>query len=446
MKPKDEDVKKNIKQEALHYFHHGKLKISEIAEKLGKSPRTVYRWLNGEKKPHIPRQQESQTSRKRRRQYSDEILARIVQLKSEYPKRSARIIRSLLESEHPSPIPSETTIRRILVEKGMGRIAAEARKGYITFERERPNELWQIDIAGVQTVAHLGPLYLFALIDDCSRFIPAAFYAENQKGTQVMRLLQLAIVDHGRPLAILADNGTQFRNVLSNLESKYEKLLHLLDIKPVYARVRHPQTKGKLERFFGTVKSMFLSEARFQAKQHPDWTLTDFNHQLQEWLEFYNNKHRHRSLPNRSPPAKIYFHKVPRVNRPLEIVVDWDMWIREVESRKVSKTNFISFRGNRFTVPLGYAGLKVSIWITGNTLEIHRNNQCLVSYILKTPILDKKGPQTRRIAQSGTIGYRGKYYSISYKMAGQQVTVKESADGTILLIYSQGQLIKQLPK
>ncbi len=118
---------------------------------------------------------------------------------------------------------------------------------------------------------------MFALIDDCSRFVPAAFYVDNQKGYHVIRLLQHAIVGYGRPLTIVADNRTQFRNVLNNLDSKYEKLLKLLDIKPIFARARHPQTKGKLERFFGTVKSMFLSEARFQAKQHPEWTLSDFN-------------------------------------------------------------------------------------------------------------------------------------------------------------------------
>ena len=39
-----------------------------------------------------------------------------------------------------------------------------------------------------------------------------------------------------------------------------------------------------------------------------------------------------------------------------------------------------------------------------------------------------------------------KYYSIDYKMAGQQVLVKETADGLELLIYAQGQLIQRIPK
>ena len=446
MTTKKNNVNAELRQEAIHYYYHGKLSVSAIAEKLRKSTRTIYRWLEQDKTPPSDRQQKVILARKRQRKYPKEIMAQILQLKGDNPKRSARIIKNLLIAETPGHIPSETTIRRYLLENGLGRVAAEARRGYVMFERAQPNELWQIDIAGVQTIGHLGPLYLFALIDDCSRFIPAAFYADNQKGFHVIRLLHRAITSYGRPLAIVADNGTQFRNVLHNLDSKYEKLLKLLDVQPIFARARHPQTKGKLERFFGTVKSMFLSEARFQVKQHPTWTLSDFNKKLQEWLEFYNTVHRHRSLPGRSPPSTIYLTKKPRIFRPLERKMDWDRWIRKLETRRVSKTNFISYNGSRFSIPPGYAGLQVELRIFANHLEIYRKQQCLTKIDVNPTVLLRKKTQTRRIAQAGTIGYGGKYYTISYKMAGQQVEVKESADGSELLIYSQGQLIQRLKK
>ncbi len=65
---------------------------------------------------------------------------------------------------------------------------------------------------------------------------------------------------------------------------------------------------------------------------------------------------------------------------------------------------------------------------------------------MEPSVLVLKKKSTRRIAQNGSIGYEGKYYTISYKMAGQQVEVKKSADGSELLIYCQGQLIQQLKK
>ena len=98
----------------------------------------------------------------------------------------------------------------------------------------------------------------------------------------------------------------------------------MMDIEPIFARVRHPQTKGKLERFFGTVKIMFLSEARFQVKADPTITLNRFNQMFQTWLEFYNTKHKHRGLPNRCSPSNVYFGKPNRIYRPLKVQIHWD--------------------------------------------------------------------------------------------------------------------------
>lgn len=108
----------------------------------------------------------------------------------------------------------------------------------------------------------------------------------------------------------------------------------------------------------------------------------------------------------------------------------------------------LSFRGQQYPVPPGYAGLQVELWVSDNSIEILKNNQLLAKFPLDSYILsaERRKTHTRRVAQAGTIGYGGKYYTESYKMAGQQVSVKESADGTTLLIYYQDQLIKELPK
>ena len=435
-----------IKQDVFHFFYHKKLPVSEIALNVKKSTRTIYRWIHEREKPSTICEHDQSIRCHSQKKYSQEVLNRIIELKKENLKRSARIIREFLIREETSLVPSETTIRRYLMNHGLGKIASESRQGYVVFEREKPNELWQIDIAGVQSVGHLGKIYLFALLDDCSRFIPAAFYASDQKGTHVIRLLQEGITTYGRPLQILADNGTQFKNVMGNLGSKYERVLHLLDIKPIFARVRHPQTKGKLERFFGTVKSMFLSEARFQVKQNKSMTLTEFNRLFQEWILFYNTKHRHRSLPKRCSPCKVYLEKPNRIYRPLEIDVDWNRWCKKLETRRVSKTNSISYLGRRFPIPPGYAGLKVTLLINTQKCDIFRGDQCIASFVIAPSSFSKLNSQYRKIAQNGVIGYGGKYYSVSYKMAGQQVRVQETADGSELLIYYQSQLIKRLKK
>jgi transposase InsO family protein len=436
----------SIKNRILHQYYHQKKPIEEIAKIEGRSVRTIYRWLQKAQNQDINGQSKQPRICHYKSIFPDEVWTRIVELKLENTKRTAQIIHNHLKADNYPKIPSMTSIRRHLSKSGLGRISSEYRRGYIAFEREFPNELWQIDIAGVQTVGHLGQLYLFALLDDCSRFIPAAFYVTDQKAFRVIQLLQDSITKYGRPLQILADNGTQFKNILGNLGSKYERLLKLIDVKPVFARVRHPQTKGKLERFFGTVKTMFLSEARFQVKSDPSYTLGQFNQDFEKWLKFYNTQHKHRGLPNRCSPSKIYFGKENRIFRPIKVQIDWDRWIAQTHRRKVMKSNTISYNGQHFSIPPGFAGLEVNIWVNPDTIAIFRGEQCIVEHKISPALLSKRKSQSRKISHNGTIGYEGKHYYISYKMSGQQVLVRESADGKDLLIYHQNQLLTRIER
>ena len=70
-------------------------------------------------------------------------------------------------------------------------------------------------------------LYLIALLDDNSRFIVAAEYFKDQRGLNVLKIIRNAVMAYGRPNQILADNGTQFRNLIGELGTKYTKSLKL---------------------------------------------------------------------------------------------------------------------------------------------------------------------------------------------------------------------------
>ena len=123
---------------------------------------------------------------------------------------------------------------------------------------------------------------MIALLDDCLRFVVVAQYFKEQSATMVISVVRDAVLAYGRPNQIVADNGTQFKNILGDLITKYSKLLESLGIKPIFARPCHPQTKGKLERWFKTVKQMFLFEARYHVKNHPECTFTKFRSMFEE--------------------------------------------------------------------------------------------------------------------------------------------------------------------
>jgi len=434
--------KESNREEAREFRHNRGLSIKELASHYGKSERTIYRWLNNRNKKNSPDQQNQKIKHKRVRKYPPEIFTRIVEFKKEIPQRSAPIVWKLLKKEFPNTTPSLSTIYKYFHEQGLVYKNRNQRQGYIKFERSKPNDLWQIDIAGVQTVGHLEKLYLIALLDDNSRFIVAAEYFKDQKGINVIKVIRNAVLAYGRPNQILADNGTQFKNLIGELGTKYTKLLEILNIKPIFAKPNHPQTKGKLERWFGTVKQMFLGEARFKVKQNPDYTLTDFNQIFKNWVEWYNTEKPHRSMPGNNPPIKRYFDTEDRFFRPLQANVNWNRWLHEIEQRKVNKYNEIHYKSQKFHVPPGYSGTRVEVIEYEDKIELYYRDQLIITHSYNVPINQKK--KIRKITHNGTIRYKGKLYNIDYKLSGKTVEVQEINDGKNILVYLKGVLLKTL--
>ena len=429
-------------EEARELRHNKGLTIEELASHYGKSERTIYRWLRNHHKKNSPDQHILKKVHNRTRKYPPKIFTRIIELKKEIPQRSAPIVRKLLKKEFSNTIPSLSTIYKYFDKQGLIYKNRNRRQGYIKFERSKPNDLWQIDIAGVQTVGHLEKLYLIALLDDNSRFIVAAEYFKDQKGINVVKVIRNAVLAYGRPNQIVADNGTQFKNLIGELGTKYTRLLESLNIKPIFAKPNHPQTKGKLERWFGTAKQMFLGEARLKINQNPDYSLTDFNQLFKNWVDWYNTEKPHRSLPGNTPPLKRYFNTEDRIFRPLRANVNWERWLHEIEQRKVNKYNEIYYKTQKYHVPPGYSGTRVEVIEYEDKIEIYYINHLIMTHSYNIPIKQKR--IKRKITHSGIIMYKGNPYSIDYKLAGKTVEVQEMNDGKNLLVYLNGVLLKTL--
>ena len=437
--------KKELSQRAIEMYYNQGRSIEDISAELNKSKRTVYRWLKNANQEDSLVSHNSTMKKRRQKKYPPEVFNRIIELKEELPQRSAPLVHSILKGTFPTDCPSISTIRKFVQEQGLTYKSTDRKQGYIHFQRSKPNDLWQIDIAGVQTVGHLKQLYLIALLDDCSRFVVAARYFKDQKGINVIKIVRDAVLAYGRPNQILADNGAQFRNILGELGTKYFRLLKSLGIKPIFAKPYHPQTKGKLERWFGTVKQMFLIEARLYIKHNPDLTLADFNLRLEEWVKWYNTEKSHRSLPNKCPPAKIFFETEDRIFNPIKAKVNWNRWLHELEQRKVNKYNEIHYKSQLFSVPPGYSGSKIDVIEYEDKIEIYFKENLIITHPYNVSIITKKiGKSTRKINYSGEISYKGKHYTIDYKLAGKTVEVQESDDGRKLLVYFNGVLISTL--
>ncbi len=436
--------KELMKQDAFLMYHEKGMSLADIAKHFEVSPRTIRRWIrDGEKHRDHPVSITKRT-RIRPRHYPAAVFDRIRALKEENVHRSASAVHCFLKREMRKDCQSISLIRKYIADAGLKPNPNENRKGYVKFTRPRPNDLWQIDIAGVQTIGHVGKVYLHAILDDCSRYIVAARYYSDQRGINVLRTLRDAFEEYGRPNQVLADNGSQFRNILGELGTKYSRFLEIIDVEPIFARPYHPQTKGKLERWFGTIASSFLSEARLHAARNADMTISDLNTTLDGWVTWYNNEKPHRSLPPGKVPADLYFGIPDRIHRPLVTTIDWDRWFMIAGIRKVSKYNTISYKKETIQVPPGHAGCKVEVLDNGDRFEVYHGDTRLASHVVDMDFMRIRNKEfERKVNKDGYVKYRGWTFPLGSLMAGKQVIVREMDQGRKIAMYCDGVLYKE---
>jgi putative transposase len=151
---------------------------------------------------------------------------------------------------------------------------------FVKYEWPRPNMLWHTD----WTTCPFTDFQLIAFIDDHSRYIIHAEYFTNATTENTVLAFARAIKQHGKPDAILTDNGTQF-----NVHGLFEEFCKKHGIHHILGRIHHPQTNGKIERWFGTYKQEF--------KNGED--------NLDSFVKYYNERRLHQGI-NYITPLQRY--------------------------------------------------------------------------------------------------------------------------------------------
>ena len=156
------------------------------------------------------------------------------------------------------------------------------------FRAKKPNELWQLDIKGPVTVN--GKRYWFVVcIDDYSRYIIALKQLDHCPTTNEIMLILLQSIKKYMPKNILTDHGSQFSE-----EWKY--FCKHNGIEPLFAHVRYPQDKEKVERTIRNIAEEFTN----LLEKFPHW----LNGQIEDFMEWYNNCRFHRGI--NATPKQLY--------------------------------------------------------------------------------------------------------------------------------------------
>jgi transposase InsO family protein len=292
--------------------------------------------------------------------------ARIVELRKRHPRWGARRIEAELARAKLEP-PAVSTIHRALRRNHL--VAPQPprqAKATKRFEREVPNDLWQIDATQLG-LAGGERAWVVDVLDDHARFLLAAIACTSPSGEAAWACLLAASSAYGLPRQLLSDNHLSFTGRLFGLTVAFERKLAELGVELINAAPAHPQTLGKLERFHRTLKEWLAEEG-------PAADLEHLQLLLDRSRAHYNGERPHQGIGN-ATPAERYLsgHAAPALLPALALpdTETTPSYPPHSVVRKVSAVGVVSYQGTGIIVPMRYAGASVRVLEVGKLVQIY---------------------------------------------------------------------------
>jgi transposase InsO family protein len=258
----------------------------------------------------------------------------IERLKRESPSRTAAALFNHLALADPNqqqPDLSPSTLYRFLRARGLterqlllDKAATSAHKKY---EAEFANQIWQSDMLFGPWVLRSGggqqQVFLQATLDDASRLIPHAQFYPNQGLDSFLDCLRQAISARGIPTRLYMDNAKIYRS------PQLARIAASIGILIIHTPPYQPEGRGKIERFFRSVREQFLADLDPKALL----SLDQLNERLWHWLDTVYHRREHstlqttpllrwqrdiaqvRQLPPATDMRRLFFHRVDRLVR-----------------------------------------------------------------------------------------------------------------------------------
>lgn len=273
---------------------------------------------------------------------------RIVEARKKEPAIGAAKTRRMLINQGWENPPSISTFNAVFKRNGLiTKESSEAAQRFTRFEKETPNEMWQMDFKGDFLMGDKTRCHPLSVIDDCTRFCLCADAKENQQLLGVKESLIKTFNEYGMPYSLLCDNGTPWGSSQSASVTKFEVWMMELGILTLHIRPEHPQTQGKVEHFNGSYK-------RERLKFYTPKDLFDAQLCREEYQDFYNNTRPHFSL-DYDVPAQRYVKSTRKY--PDKIPV-WE-YDNGLIHRKIKSSGYLSFNSRAYFLSEGLANKEV---------------------------------------------------------------------------------------
>jgi len=300
------------------------------------SPRTVEAWYYAWKRGGLEALKDEPRADKGTSKIPQALQERILLLKRENPRRSARRLIRILEraGEAKKGELTRSSVQRLLLAKGISRLGGGEPRERRSFRFEEPGALWIGDVLHGPLVLAGGRLrksYVIAFIDSATRFVPAAEVRLSESAADHEYVLKQAILKHSIPRAIYEDNGAAQRS---------ESLVLIvadLSCRLIHTESYDPEAKGVIERWNRT----FREEVESELPEEP-LPLEEFRSRVWSWLAVEYNARVHDTTGR--VPLEHWLAAADTL-RPVPPGLDLDEVFLHRERRMVRRDGTVRFRG-----------------------------------------------------------------------------------------------------
>lgn len=343
----------SLREEFVMLAEAHEANTSMLCRRFGISRKCGYKWIERFESGGV----EALSDRSRRPRRSparcgDGIERMVIETRLRHPAWGPRKIRRLLlnRGEDAQALPAPSTIGQILLRHGMIDPAESMKhRALLRFEKEHPNELWQMDFKGHVAMLDGGRCHPLTILDDHSRYALKVRACGDEQGETVRAALIEVFERYGQPRRMLCDNGSPWGS--SGLEPYTFLGVWLMGhgIGVSHGRPRHPQTQGKDERFHRTLVDELLSREQLRDLIHSQQRFDAFRQE-------YNQVRPHEAIGMECPVSR--YRPSDRSYDPNPPPPQYDSGD---EVRKVDVSGRLSFRGRCFKIGKAFVGQRVGL-------------------------------------------------------------------------------------
>jgi putative transposase len=278
----------------------------------------------------------------------------IERLKRENPHRTGMtLLRELaLVSGSGSAAISAATLYRFLKQRGLTTRQLLAGPAHKKFEAERSNQIWQSDMLFGPYVQRSGggrmQVFLYAVLDDASRLVPHAQFYPHQGLDAFLDCLRQAVAARGVCTRLYVDNAKVYRS------QQLARIAASIGILITHTPPYQPQGRGKIERFFRSLREQFLANL----DPHRSLSLEELNQRLELWIEQVYHRSEHGGLA--TTPLLRWQRDIEHI-RQVPPATDLHRLFFYRLNRLVRRDSTFMLRGQFYEAPPQFAGETIEV-------------------------------------------------------------------------------------